>query len=157
MIDLDLRLTTAFANLAARNRGRFRDGATWGGPGYYGVRAIALAPDATEVELVVTFRAGVRYCCFESGCHFTYYQESWWSRLRECLDGEGLGHVPLPVIRSFRGEIERGAVAQPGIVGAPETCIVWDHSHYEAGPWLPISLSPAEAGDAADHDLISGS
>ncbi len=149
MTDVDERLTLAFADLVAANRGRFRDGAGWGGPGYYDVRASACTADAAEVELVVAFRAGVRYCCFESGCHFPYYEAGWWAQLRECLDRHGLGHLPLPAIRSFRGVIERGAVAQPGIVGAPDTCFVWDGSEYQAGPWPPITRQ-AEPGAAPD-------
>ena len=146
MTDLDERLTLAFADLFAANRGRFRDESVWGGPGYYGVQAAALTADASEVELAVTFRAGVRYCCFESACHAAYYRESWWGRLRECMDRHGLGHLPLPVVRTFRGVIERGAVAQPGMVGAPETCFVCEGSHYRTGPWQPVRPSQAEPG-----------
>jgi hypothetical protein len=117
LTDLDERLTLAFADLFAENRSRFLDGEVAGGPGYYGVQVAAVTADASEVELVLTFRAGVRYCCFESGCHFAYYDERGWRRLRECLDRHGLGHLPLPVVRTFRGVIEPGAVAQPGMVG----------------------------------------
>jgi hypothetical protein len=142
--DLDERLTQAFADLFAENRCRFLDGAVSGGPGYYGVRGAAVTADASEVELVLTFRAGVRYCCFESGCHFSHYAERGWRRLRACLDRHGLGHLPLPVVRTFRGVIEPGAVAQPGVVGTPEACFVVEGTQYETGPWHPITTSPAE-------------
>jgi hypothetical protein len=149
--DLDERLALAFADLFAADRGRFRDGESWGGPGYFGVQVASATVDGSEVELVVTFRAGVRYCCFESACHFAYYDEHGWRRLRECLDRHGLGHLPLPVIRSFRGIIEPGAVAQPGMVGTPEACFVWEGSEYWAGPWHPIVPKQAEPGAAPDR------
>jgi hypothetical protein len=136
--DLDERLTLAFADLFAADGGRFLDRQSWGGPGYFGVQVTSTTADGSEVELVVTFRAGVRYCCFESACHFAYYDESGWRLLRECLDRHGLEQLPLPVIRSFYGVIERGAVAQPGVVGAPETCLVSEGLEYRAGPWHPI-------------------
>jgi hypothetical protein len=152
LTDLDERLTLAFADLFAQNRSRFFGGEVSGGPGYYGVQVAAVAADASEVELVLTFRAGVRYCCFESACHFAYYDERRWRRLRECLDRHGLGHLPIPVIRTFRGVIEPGAVGQPGgIVGAPEACFVMEGSQYETGPWHPIIPSPAESGAAPER------
>jgi hypothetical protein len=152
MTDLNERLTLAFVDLFAANRGRFRDGMARGGPGYYGVKAAAVTADALDVELVVTFRAGVRYCCFESGCHCAYYAEWWWRQLRECLDRQGLGQLPLPVVATFRGVIERGAVMQPGFVDNPEACIVVEGSHYETGPWQPIAPGPVESGAAPDPD-----
>jgi hypothetical protein len=158
LTDLDERLTLAFADLFAGDRGRFRDAEPWGGPGYFGVRATPATSDASEVELAVTFRAGVRYCCFESACHFAYYNERGWRRLRECLDRHGLGLLPLPVIRLFRGIIERGAVAEPGVVGTPEACFVMEGSEYRAGPWHPITPRQGEPSAAADpaRDIGSG-
>jgi hypothetical protein len=151
LTDLDERLTLAFADLFAENRSWFRDREVLVGPRYYGVHVTAITPDGSEVELVLTFRSGIRYCCFEPGCHFAFCDERGWQRLRECLGRHGLGHLPLPVVRRFRGVIERGAVMQPGMVGTPEACFVMEGSEYEVGPWHPISPRQAEPGAAADR------
>jgi hypothetical protein len=49
--DLDERPTLAFADLFAKNRIRFLDGAVEGGPDHYDVCAAAVAADGSEVEL----------------------------------------------------------------------------------------------------------
>ena len=150
MTELDERLTRAFADLFAERSYRFIDGVVAGGPGYYGVRAAALTPSASEVEVIVTFRPGVRYCCFEAVCHAEYHDEGWWARLRECMVRHGLGHLPLPTVRAFCGVIECGAVMQPGMVGAPETCFVMEGLRYQTGPWEPICSKPTEPETAPD-------
>lgn len=135
VVDLHDRLTRAFVEVFATNRNRF-----WaGGPGYYGVRLTAVAADASEVELEVTFRSGVRYCCFESGCHFSYYEECGWRHLRECMDRQGLAFLPLPTIRKFRAVIEPGAVMEAGMAETPNARFVWEGFQYEVGPWHPIT------------------
>jgi len=142
LTDLDDRLTLAFADLFAENRIRFRDGEVSGGPGYYSVRVAALTKDGAEVELAVTFRKGVKYCCFESACHASYYRQDWWVRLQKHMDGHGLGHLPLPIVRTFRGVVECGAVAEPGT--NPPACFVCEGSEYRVGPWYPIAPKQAE-------------
>src|SRR5438046_2680275 len=111
--DLPERLTQAFVDLFASNV--FRDWKDYeaGGPGYYGVRIENVAPDGSEVDLVLTFLSGKRYCCFEFADHFAHYSERGWSRLRECMDRHGLQDLPLPAIRSVRAVIEKGAVMAP--------------------------------------------
>ncbi|MHB1560988.1 MAG: hypothetical protein ACYC61_26335 [Isosphaeraceae bacterium] len=37
--------------------------------------------DGGVVELVLTFRAGAAYCCYELGCHLSV-DEDWWEWLR---------------------------------------------------------------------------
>jgi hypothetical protein len=152
LTNLDEQLTRAFAEIFAEKYTRFRDGVVSGGPGYYGVRAVALTEDGSDAELTITFRAGVRYCCFVSACHCAYYRERWWSHLRECMDRHGLGHLPLPVIRSFRGIIEHGAVMQPGMVDNPETCFVSEGAQYAKGPWQPIAPKPAAPGTSLEDN-----
>jgi hypothetical protein len=107
-----------------------------GGPGYYGVRLENVAADGSEVDLVLTFSSGHRYCCFESSCHFAHYGAGGWSRLRACMDRHGLSGLPLPVIRRFRGVIERGAVMIPSPRGPAH---VSEGAEYEVGPFMPIS------------------
>ena len=134
------QLTRAFAELFAAN-------VPWvggGGPGYYGVRLENVAADGSQVDLVVTFRSGVRYCCFESACHFPYFEARGWTRLRKCLDREGLSHLPLPVIRKFRGVIEPGAVMTPDRTNPAS---VWEERlEYEVGPLRPVTPGSGEAG-----------
>src|SRR5262245_44657114 len=106
MASLHERLTRAFEGVFADTAPYFGGG----GPGYYEVRIENVAGDGAEVDVVLTFRAGVWYCCPEPGCHFAFYGEGGWSLLREYLDRNGLQHLPLPTIRRFRGVIERGAI-----------------------------------------------
>ena len=128
-------------------RGRWAGsfGGKGGGPGYYGVRLENVAADGSEVDLVLTFRSGVRYCCFEFGCHFAFYADHGWSRLRVCMDRHGLSHVPLPAIRKVRAVIERGAVTTP----SPKVAAgIMEGSEYQAGPFQPTSKDDVEPGTA---------
>ena len=118
LTDLHDRLTRAFADVFAENVPWFGGG----GPGYYGLRLENVAADGAQVDLVLTFRSGVRYCCFESACHFGYYDARGWARLRKCMDRHGLNHYALPAIRRFRGVVQPDAVAHPSR-GGP-ICIV---------------------------------
>lgn len=127
MTELDDRFTRVFAEIF--------DSLRW----TLGVRVVAVAADGSEVEVAVTFRAGHRYCCYESSCYFAHYAEHGWRRVRAGMDRHGLAHLPLPVIRTFHGIIEPGAVAQPGVTGHPEMCFVSDgERRYETGPWQPV-------------------
>lgn len=134
MSKLDERLTLAFEELFAANSPYFGGG----GPGYYGVHLENVEPDGSELDLVLTFRAGVRYCCCEPRCHFAHYSEDGWARLRECMDRNFLRDRSLPVVRKFRGVIEQGAVFDASddfeSAAAPRA---HDAFEYEAGPWLP--------------------
>src|SRR5262249_27533037 len=106
MSDLHRRLTQALEEAMAANAPYFGGG----GPGYDGLRVEDVAPDGSAFDLVLTFRSGVRYCCCEPGCHVPSFSGGWWAWLRECVDRQGLAHLPLPVIRTLRGVIEQGAV-----------------------------------------------
>src|SRR5262249_13760224 len=110
-----------------------------GGPGYYGVRLESIAADGSALDLVVTFRAGSRYCCCEPGCHVPFHSERGWAWLRHCMDCNGLENQPLPVIRKFKGIIEPGALfdSQPGSGTDPQPQPV-DAFEYEAGPYSPV-------------------
>lgn len=123
------RLTRAFAELFATN--------SFQGGGTYGVRLENVAAEGSAVDLVVTFLSGVGYCCFESACHFEHYTPRGWSRLRGCMDRQGLAASPLPTIRTFRGVVERGATMTP-TPGGPT--YVSEGAAYEAGPFAPEAL-----------------
>ena len=76
--DLSERLTRVFVDHLARNTPYFGQG----GPSYYGVRLENIAPDGSELDLIVTLRAGERYCCSQPGCHFDFSSAETWSGLR---------------------------------------------------------------------------
>lgn len=132
MDELRERLTRAFEDVLAANVPWFGGG----GPGYYGVHLENVAEDGSEVELILTFRSGTRYCCFESGCHFADYDRRLWARLRESMDRHGLSHIRLPVIRKFRGVIEAGAVMTPDRTNPAYRS---DAQTYETGPFEPLT------------------
>ena len=138
MSELDEQLTLAFADVFASQRSWFHDKDSSGGPGYFGVQVTSIIEDGSEIELVVTFREGHHYCCFEAVCHFADYKERTWGQVRECMDRYGLEHLPLPIIRKFRGIVEPGAVMQPGISGNLNKRFISDGGQYQQGPWLPI-------------------
>lgn len=131
------RLARAFAALYARNRPYFGGG----GPGYYGVGLEDVDPGGTELDLVVTFRAGEKYCCSQLGCHSHFRGAQPWSRLREEMDAQGLGEFPLPRIRKVRVVIEPGAVFDAG--GRRFPPIESKGSIYEDGPFALV-LGPDE-------------
>ena len=109
-VDLDRRLTRLFADRLARNSPHFGGG----GPGYYGVRLENVAPDGSELDLILTLRSGERYCCFELGCHLGVRGTRYWSELRQEMDASGLGDQPLPKIRIIRVVVEDGALVDLG-------------------------------------------
>jgi hypothetical protein len=121
-------LDRAFRDLLARNRSYF--GA--GGPDYYGVRVENVSEDGSVFDLVLTFKAGVEYCCIESGCHFGYYSRDTWAQLRRPLGRHGLGAVPPLTIRKLRCIVEPGAMTE---VPGRRPC---DAMEYEQGPFHEI-------------------
>jgi len=134
--DLHERLTQVFIDLFAANVFDFHDGFKGGGPNYYGVRVENLATNGPELDLVLTFRAGNRYCCFEFADHFAFYSNRGWSRLRKCMDSHGLDQLPLPTIRKLHAVIEKGAVMTP----SPKVPLcIWEGSAYQAGPFVPVA------------------
>jgi hypothetical protein len=124
------RLTRVFEAQLARNTPHFGGG----GPGYYGVRLENVAPDGSSIDLVVTFRSGVRYCCMETGCHFGVGHEGYWSRLRKDMNAHHLSHIPLPTIRVVRMLVEDGCLIDLS-PGKPRTQKAMT---YEVGPFDPV-------------------
>ena len=135
--DLLGRLDQTFNDLFARNTSYFGGGK----PGYYGVRVENLVPDGSELELVLTFRSGVRYCCPELGCHCDFRSVGFWSRLRDGMDARGLVSLPLPRIRTVRVVVEDGAIFDPGGLRVPLSRVGYV---YEDGLFSPV-IEPDEA------------
>lgn len=136
--DLDARLTRAFVDHLARITPYFGGG----GPGYHGVRLEKIAPDGSELDLIVTFRAGEKYCCSQQGCNFDFRSAWTWSKLRGDMDSQGLRGLPLPRIRVLRIVVEEGALFDPGGLRNPPLksrgCVDED------GPFPPVIESGEE-------------
>jgi len=143
--DLPGRLDRAFIDLFADNVPYF--GA--GGPGYLGVRLEQIAPDGSELDLILTFRAGERYCCSQLGCHCNPGDAGWWSRLGELMDDHGLGELPLPTIRLIRIVVEVGATFDPG--GLKNPPLLGRGEVYDYGPFCPV----IEEDDGANSPVPS--
>jgi hypothetical protein len=125
------RLTGAFFDYLARNRADFGER----GRDCYEVSLENVAPDGSELDLVVTLQAGATYCCSEPGCHFDFRSEMAWAELRSDMDAHGLRKLPLPVIRTLRVVVEAGALFDPGGLRSPP--LVSKGYAYEEGPFVP--------------------
>lgn len=130
----DGRLARLFADRLARNTMHFGGG----GPGYFGVHLENIAPDGSELDLVLTFRAGHRYCCIEQGCHLAIGHEGFWEELREEMDAHGLADRPLPTFHLVRCVVEDGTLVDQG-----RTPRRVGPMAFEAGPFRP---------ETADHE-----
>jgi hypothetical protein len=137
--NLCARLDQVFADHFARNTPYFGGG----GPGYYGVRLENIVPDGSELDLVLTFRAGERYCCCELGCHCDLWSARYWSELRHGMDAHGLGGLPLPTIRTVWVVVEEGATFDPGGLRFPP--LRSKGSVYEDGPFTPVVATEEES------------
>jgi hypothetical protein len=126
-----------FVDQFARNTPYFGGG----GPGYYGVRLEDIAPDGSELDLVLTFRSGERYCCVELGCHCDLRGAWYWSELRDEMGAHGLGGFPLPKVRNVRVVVEEGAFFDPGGARAP---LKSEGFAYADGPFSPATESDEE-------------
>src|SRR5215213_6474967 len=99
---MERRLTVAFTEFLARNRG------PCGRPDYYGVRVEGAAENGSEFELTLTFKSGEQYCCAEPGCHTGLNDPEVWRCLREVLGRHGLAGLPLVTVRKLRVVVDPG-------------------------------------------------
>ena len=108
---------------------------------HYGVEVVLISSDPLELDLVLTFKAGERYCCFESGCHHWLFVRSSWERLRDTLKARGLGDLPPLTIRKLIIRVEREAIGTVyKTLGADEVA----QREYE------YAEGPIREGDAKD-------
>lgn len=96
-------LEQAFRRLLARN------GGAAGRLDRYEVRIGAPAPDGLTFDLVLGFKAGETYCCYEPGCHLVLSDGLVWDRLREILIEMRMLRPPLLTVRQLRGIVEPGS------------------------------------------------
>lgn len=99
-------VTPVFAAYLARNRGPVPGDPDARQPPDYGVSA---SLHGETIDLVLTFRAGSAYCCFEWGCHLALAGGKRWERLRRELVGHKVLAMPRLVLR-LTVVVESGAM-----------------------------------------------
>jgi hypothetical protein len=99
-------LTSTFAAHLARNQGPDPDSPDRRQVPDYGVLA---GWEDGVVSVVLTFRCGSAYCCYEAGCHVAYHSREWWVWLREELTARGVD-VPPRLRLHLEVVVEEGAL-----------------------------------------------
>lgn len=131
------QLTAAFR--AYRDRGRRPDG----GPLRYEVEVRRLSEDERTIEVALTFKAGIRYCCAEPGCNFGLVFEREWRILRDCLSAKGV-RVGSPLTVIIHGTVEKGALLESGPqLGLPLESPGYTYEHASTEPPSEDSASMA--------------
>ena len=128
-----LRLENAFRDYFAR--GVYAQGRA----DYYAVRLDNVSKDACTFDLIITFRAGEKYCCAESGCHFGVWGASEWSAIRKHLDRMGLGMLKPLTVRRLCIKIEGGVLLGMKFPGDTSQLQRQDEYSYENGPFSEAS------------------
>ena len=105
----------------------------------YGVDASS-APGDRRIALTLTFKAGVRYCCAEPGCHLWLFDAAHWERLHRCMADEGL--VPSrPLTVHVHGVVERDAMLETlGHLALPESSKSYEYDAVFIEP--PVKSRP---------------
>jgi hypothetical protein len=82
-----------------------------GNPDYYGVDIRHVSGDGRSFDLILTFKSGTRYCCWEWGCHLLLCgtPKLFWKRLHEGMAELGLALRGPLRIRRLACVIEAGA------------------------------------------------
>lgn len=123
-------LTQAISEMLARNKSYFGVG----GPGYYGVEVTSLSSDDSEFDLTLMFKAGVRYCCVEHGCHMPLYDssEQWFKEVRNRLRMAGIENVPPMTVRKLHVIVEKGVISDglPGELYQHESGLEYDRGPF---------------------------
>lgn|GEM_PF-6604691 len=104
MLDLDITLSEAVKAMFDTNGGS--DGIS----AQYGVLVHNYSPSESSFDLELTFLGGESYCCTESGCHFGFFDDKWFTRLAvELRSLDWSESVPLR-IRSVTVYVEEGVM-----------------------------------------------
>jgi hypothetical protein len=101
-----LDVTLVLSELLARNQGPDPLNPDRRQPPDYGVSA-SLEEDTLDV--VLTFRSGAAYCCYEPGCHLGLFDGKRWDVLHEALATHGID-APSRLKLRLTGVVEEGAV-----------------------------------------------
>jgi hypothetical protein len=99
-------VTLVLSELLARNRGPDPLNPDRWQPPDYGVSA---SLEAGTLEMMLTFRSGVTYCCYEPGCHLGLVDGKQWDVLRRVLAAHGIA-APRSLELRLTCVVEEGAV-----------------------------------------------
>jgi hypothetical protein len=100
-------VTSVFAEKLARNRGPHPLDPDCTQASDY---AVSASIEGTVLTVRLTFRAGVAYCCFESGCHLALFSGKRWDGLRRALAAQGVV-APQQLELQLFCVIEEGALS----------------------------------------------
>jgi hypothetical protein len=70
---------------------------------------VAASLDGNVLSMVLTFRRGSAYCCYDWGCHLDLYNKKQWKKLREALALNGVS-APAQLLFKLSCVIEEGAI-----------------------------------------------
>jgi hypothetical protein len=111
------------------------------GPGYFGLEVSNVSSDGSEFDLALTFKAGVRYCCIEWGCHMALYSRGWFQAVKDRLKATGLTNLPAMAVRNLHVLVEKGAISDgPGNVPRPHERVL----KYDVGPFQEVGRAERE-------------
>ncbi len=97
-------MTAILAEYLAGNRGPGPADPTRPRPNY----GIAASLTDAVLQVVLTFRSGSTYCCYEPGCHLSLFDGKRWYGLRQRLAAAGIRPAPRLTLR-LTGVVEDGA------------------------------------------------
>jgi hypothetical protein len=106
MQPLAVDVTGVLSELLAHNRGPDPLDPDRRQPPDYGVSA---SLEAGTLDVVLTFRSGAAYCCYEPGCHLGLLNGKRWDVLRRALAAHGIA-APLSLELRLTCVVEEGAV-----------------------------------------------
>jgi hypothetical protein len=119
--------------------GRFYFGAS--GPEYIGLEVSNLSSDGSEFDLALTFKAGIRYCCIEWGCHIALYSSGWFQAVKDRLGAKGITNLPLMTVRNLHVLVEKGAISDgPGNIPCRHESVL----EYDVGPFHEVGRTEEE-------------
>jgi hypothetical protein len=99
-------ITPILAELIARNRGPDPLNPNVRRAPDYGVAATL---EGSTLDMVLTFRSGAAYCCYEWGCHLGLFDGKRWHGLRRALAAHGVAAPPRLELQLVC-DVEDGAV-----------------------------------------------
>ena len=94
--------------------------------------------ETASFELHLGFVEGETYCCFEPGCHFGFFDDSWFARLREHLSAENSRVAHPMTLRRVSVTVPEG-VRHPSWTSRDTTVRTTKRSTYSLGPFHEVA------------------